>query len=186
VAAFVLYSGAMLARETISPLLGETASPELRQLIVDVITSDEKILGYHDLMVHDYGPGQRFASIHAEMDCREDPLQCHERIDELERRCLQQHNIHLVIHYDPVITHDPELTRLRNVVEQLLQQLYPEISIHDFRMLTVEDRVRIFFDAALPPDLMTQKNAISKQLETLLAEAEPQISHIFITFDIVT
>lgn len=186
VAAFVLYSGAMLARETISPLLGETASPELRQLIVDVITSDEKILGYHDLMVHDYGPGQRFASIHAEMDCREDPLQCHERIDELERRCLQQHNIHLVIHYDPVITHDPELTRLRNVVEQLLQQLHPEISIHDFRMLTVEDRVRIFFDAALPPDLMTQKNAISKQLETLLAEVEPQISHIFITFDIVT
>ena len=186
VAAFVLYSGAMLAKDTISPLLGETATPELRQLIVDVVTSDEKVLGYHDLMVHDYGPGQRFASIHVEMDRREDPLECHERIDELERLCLQQHNIHLVIHYDPVITDDPELNRLQNVVAALLQQIQPEISIHDFRMLTVEDRVRIFFDVAMPPDLMSRKEEISRRLEILLGEAEPQISHTFITFDIAT
>ena len=186
VAAFVLYSGAMLAKDTISPLLGETATPELRQLIVDVVTSDEKVLGYHDLMVHDYGPGQRFASIHVEMDRREDPLECHERIDELERLCLQQHNIHLVIHYDPVITDDPELNRLQNVVAALLQQIQPEISIHDFRMLTVEDRVRIFFDVAMPPELMSRKEEISRRLETLLGEAEPQISHTFITFDIAT
>lgn len=185
VAAFVLYSGAMLAKDTISPLLGETATPELRQLIVDVVTSDEKVLGYHDLMVHDYGPGQRFASIHVEMDRREDPLECHERIDELERLCLQ-HNIHLVIHYDPVITDDPELNRLQNVVAALLQQIQPEISIHDFRMLTVEDRVRIFFDVAMPPDLMSRKEEISRRLEILLGEAEPQISHTFITFDIAT
>ena len=186
VAAFVLYSGAMLAKDTISPLLGETATPELRQLIVDVVTSDEKVLGYHDLMVHDYGPGQRFASIHVEMDRREDPLECHERIDELERLCLQQHNIHLVIHYDPVITDDPELKRLQNVVSGLLQQIQPDISIHDFRMLTVEDRVRIFFDVAMPPELMSRKKEISRRLEVLLAETEPQISHTFITFDIVT
>ena len=170
VAAFVLYSGAMLAKDTISPLLGETATPELRQLIVDVVTSDEKVLGYHDLMVHDYGPGQRFASIHVEMDRREDPLECHERIDELERLCLQQHNIHLVIHYDPVITDDPELKRLQNVVSGLLQQIQPDISIHDFRMLTVEDRVRIFFDVAMPPELMSRKEEISRRLEVLLAE----------------
>ena len=186
VAAFVLYSGDMLAKDTISPLLGETATPELRQLIVDVVTSDEKVLGYHDLMVHDYGPGQRFASIHVEMDRREDPLECHERIDELERLCLQQHNIHLVIHYDPVITDDPELKRLQNVVSGLLQQIQPDISIHDFRMLTVEDRVRIFFDVAMPPELMSRKEEISRRLEVLLAETEPQISHTFITFDIVT
>lgn len=186
VAVFVLYSGAMLAKDTISPLLGETATPELRQLIVDVVTSDEKVLGYHDLMVHDYGPGQRFASIHVEMDRREDPLECHERIDELERLCLQQHNIHLVIHYDPVITDDPELKRLQNVVSGLLQQIQPDISIHDFRMLTVEDRVRIFFDVAMPPEWMNRKEEISRRLEALLAETEPQISHTFITFDIVT
>ena len=98
VAAFILWSGVSLGRDTVSPLLGENASPELQKLIVDVVTGEEKVLGYHDLMVHDYGPGQRFASIHVEMDRREDPLECHERIDALERLCLESHNIHLVIH----------------------------------------------------------------------------------------
>ena len=83
VALFILYSGAMLAKETISPLLGENATPELRKLILDTVQSDERVLGYHDLMVHDYGPGQRFASLHVEMDQREDPLLCHEIIDNL-------------------------------------------------------------------------------------------------------
>jgi cation diffusion facilitator family transporter len=184
VAAFILYSGAMLARDTISPLLGENASPELQQLIVDVVTGDEKVLGYHDLMVHDYGPGQRFASIHVEMDRREDPLECHERIDNLERCCLEQYNIHLVIHYDPVVTDDPELKRLKDVVQQLLQQIDGKISIHDFRMLSVDGNIRLFFDAALPPERMEQKDAVRQRLEELLKEAEPAVSHLFITFDI--
>ena len=184
VAVFILYSGVTLAKDTISPLLGETASPELRQLIVNVVSSDEKVLGYHDLMVHDYGPGQRFASIHVEMDRREDPLECHERIDELERLCLERHRIHLVIHYDPVITDDPELQRLKSVVQQLLRQIDGEISIHDFRMLSVDGRIRLFFDAALPAELMEQKDTIRQRLDELLAEAEPMVSQTFITFDI--
>ena len=134
-------------------------------------------------MVHDYGPGQRFASIHVEMDCREDPLECHERIDELERLCLQQHRIHLVIHYDPVVTDDPELQRLKAVVQQLLQQIDEGISIHDFRMLSVDGKIRLFFDAALPPEKMEQQAAIKQRLEQLLSQAEPDVSQTFITFD---
>jgi len=184
VAAFILYSGAMLARDTISPLLGENASPELQELIVTVVTADEMVLGYHDLMVHDYGPGQRFASIHVEMDRREDPLECHERIDNLERCCLEQYNIHLVIHYDPVVTDDPELQRLKNVVQQVLRQIDGKITIHDFRMLSVDGNIRLFFDAALPPERMEQKTAIKQRLDELLKEAEPAVSQTFITFDI--
>ena len=183
VAAFILYSGVNLAKETISPLLGETASPELRQVIVDVVTGDEKVLGYHDLMVHDYGPGQRFASIHVEMDRREDPLECHERIDELERQCMQLHNIHLVIHYDPVITDDPELQRLKLVTQSLLTRIDQRISLHDFRMLTVENQARIFFDVALPADLMERKDSIKQRLDEILMESEPTVSQTFITFD---
>lgn len=183
VAAFILYSGVNLAKETISPLLGETASPELRQVIVDVVTGDEKVLGYHDLMVHDYGPGQRFASIHVEMDRREDPLECHERIDELERQCMQLHNIHLVIHYDPVITDDPELQRLKLVTQSLLTRIDQRISLHDFRMLTVENQARIFFDVALPADLMERKDNIKQQLDEMLMASEPTVSQTFITFD---
>ncbi|MBO5836469.1 MAG: cation transporter, partial [Oscillospiraceae bacterium] len=76
VASFILYSGIQLGKETISPLLGEGASPELRQVIVETVSGESRVLGYHDLMVHDYGPGQRFASIHVEMDQKEDPLLC--------------------------------------------------------------------------------------------------------------
>ncbi|MEI3093030.1 MAG: cation diffusion facilitator family transporter [Oscillospiraceae bacterium] len=125
VSLFILYSGAKLAKETISPLLGEAASPELQSRIVDYISAQPKVLGYHDLMVHDYGPGQRFATIHVEMDCKEDPMQCHELIDDMERECLKSHNIHLVIHYDPVVTDDPELTRLHILVDDFSAKWTP-------------------------------------------------------------
>ena len=183
VAVFILYSGINLAKETISPLLGETASPELRQDIVDVVTGDEKVLGYHDLMVHDYGPGQRFASIHVEMDRREDPMECHERIDELERLCMQLHNVHLVVHYDPVITDDPRLQQLKQVTQTLLTEMDARITLHDFRMLPLDDEVRLFFDVALPADLMEKQNAIKQQLDEKLMAAEAIKVQTFITFD---
>lgn len=184
VALFILYSGAMLARETISPLLGETASPELRELIVGVVTAQPKVLGYHDLMVHDYGPGQRFASMHVEMDQSEDPLECHELIDDLERQCLDRHNIHLVLHYDPIVTGDEELNRLRGTVEALLKKQDPKISIHDFRMVRGKEHTNLIFDAAMPSQLMEKKKHIKKQLDEDLAAAEPGKYYTVVTFDI--
>ena len=85
VALFILYSAVGLAKETISPLLGESASPELCKVIAQMMEAEPRVLGFHDLMVHDYGPGQRFGSLHVEMDQNEDPLSCHELIDDLER-----------------------------------------------------------------------------------------------------
>ena len=184
VAAFILWSGVSLGRDTVSPLLGENASPELQKLIVDVVTGEEKVLGYHDLMVHDYGPGQRFASIHVEMDRREDPLECHELIDALERLCLESHNIHLVIHYDPVITDDPQLQQLQELTRRLLQEIEPMADLHDFRMLSADGELRLFFDVALPAQRMSQKAVIWQQLDMRLAEEEPAVGQTFITFDI--
>ena len=153
VALFILYSGLNLAKDTISPLLGENADPELREKIVDYIVSQPKVLGYHDLMVHDYGPGQRFASLHVEMDCREDPLDCHELIDDMERECLRSHNVHLVIHYDPVVIDDPALTALKRRVLCLLQAKDTRLSLHDFRMVPGKKHMNLVFDVALPRDL---------------------------------
>ena len=113
VAAFILWSGIGLVKETVNPLLGENADPELRKILIDEVRSNDKVLGFHDLMVHDYGPGQRFASIHVEMDNREDVLVCHDIIDDIERRCLEEHHVHLVIHYDPVVTDDQELLHMQ-------------------------------------------------------------------------
>ena len=183
VAVFILYSGWNLARETISPLLGENADEELRQKIVDYIASQPRVLGYHDLMVHDYGPGQRFASLHVEMDKNEDPLACHELIDDMERECLQSHNVHLVIHYDPVVTDDPELTRLREAVKSLLSIKDPRLTSHDFRMVPGEGHTNLIFDVALPLELRGQEADIKASLEHALAALDGKTYHCVITFD---
>mgnify|MGYP003306578743 CR=1 FL=1 len=183
VAVFILYSGWTLARQTISPLLGEAADPGLRQQIADFISASPKVLGYHDLMVHDYGPGQRFASIHVEMDKDEDPLSCHEIIDDLERKCLEHHGVHLVIHYDPVATDDPELERMRVVVASLLRMKDDAISIHDFRMVPGTSHTNLIFDISLPVRLSGQEKAIQAALEAALNDLDEGHYHTVITFD---
>ena len=183
VAAFILYSGINLARETISPLLGESASTELRELIISVLEDHPEVLGYHDLMVHDYGPGQRFASMHVEMDQQADPLECHELIDNLERECLKLHRVHLVLHYDPVVTGDEEQDRLRGVVEDILHQEDGRISIHDFRMVRGKGHTNLIFDAALPPELMQDKKNIKRRLDEALNASGETTYYTVVTFD---
>ena len=183
VAVFILVSGWNLAKDTISPLLGEAATPELRSLIVDYISAQPHVLGYHDLMVHDYGPGQRFATIHVEMDMREDPLFCHELIDDMERECLRNHNIHLVIHYDPVDIHDPELKARKEQVAAILQQFDPRLSLHDFRMVRGLSLTNLVFDVTLPPDLRGKEPEIRQRIETTLNENSRVTYFTVITFD---
>ena len=184
VALFILYSGIQLAKDTISPLLGESAAPTLRHDIVDYIRSNPKVLGYHDLMVHDYGPGKRYASLHVEMDHREDPMECHDIIDDMERECLRSHNIHLLIHYDPVITDDPELQRLKAAAELLLQQQDERLTLHDFRMVQGRRHMNLVFDVPLPGDLRGKEEKIRKSIEEQLNEEGPLTYHVKITFDL--
>ena len=183
IAVFIAYSGITLAKETVSPLLGENADPELREKIVDYIRRQPKVLGYHDLMVHDYGPGQRFASLHVEMDYREDPLDCHDLIDNLERECLRSHNVHLVIHYDPVITDDPELQRLKEEVSRLLKQYDERLTLHDFRMVQGRKHMNLVFDVALPSELRGAEKQIRQGIEDTLNEEGPMVYHVKITYD---
>ena len=183
VAAFILYSGWHMARETISPLLGEGADPQLQEQIACFISSKPKVLGYHDLMVHDYGPGQRFATLHVEMDKDEDPLVCHELIDEMERKCLKYYGVHLVIHYDPVVTDDPELERMRSLVTSILRVKDEGISIHDFRMVPTQHHTNLLFDVALPVKLQGQEQTICAALETALNDLGEGVYHTIITFD---
>lgn len=103
VALFILYSGIKLTRETISPLLGKKADDDLIEQISELVLSHEPVLGIHDLLVHDYGPGKCYASVHAEMSAEEDPIVSHEIIDHIERETLERMNVHLVIHFDPVV-----------------------------------------------------------------------------------
>ena len=183
VALFILYSGWGLAKETISPLLGESANPELRQQIVDYVESQPEVLGFHDLMVHDYGPGQRFASLHVEMDAKADPLICHERIDDMERECLLSHNVHLVIHYDPVVTDDPQLNLLKGQVNDLLKEQDGRLSLHDFRMVPGKRHMNLVFDVALPSDLQGKEKEITQYLDQRMNTQKEMTYHLKITFD---
>ena len=184
VALFILYSGLNLAKDTISPLLGENADSELREKIVDYIVAQPKVLGYHDLMVHDYGPGQRFASLHVEMDCREDPMDCHELIDDMERECLRSHNVHLVIHYDPVVIDDPVLTALKAKVQCLLQAKDSRLSLHDFRMVPGKRHMNLVFDVALPRDMKDKGEALRSWVEDTLNAEGDMVYHVIITYDV--
>lgn len=149
VALFILYSGIRSVQATAAPLLGRRADPVQAQRLKELILSQEKILGVHDLIVHDYGPGQYYASAHAEVSAREDPLVCHDLIDAIERRALEQLRVNLVIHYDPVETDDRELEQLRSLVAQTVQELDGQLSVHDLRLVRGR-QTRLVFDLAAP------------------------------------
>ena len=183
VAVFILWSGWNMAKETISPLLGENGSPELQKQIVAALRTNGKILGYHDLMVHDYGPGQRFASVHVEMDMKEDPLSCHTIIDDVERYCLEQYRVHLVIHYDPIVTDDAELNEKRKEVELVLRSIDERIHFHDFRLVRGDTHTNLIFDIILPPDLTGREKQVKRQLDTAINLHSPTKYYTVITFD---
>ena len=134
-------------------------------------------------MVHDYGPGQRFASIHVEMDQREDPLLCHEIIDDLERACLEEHNIHLVIHYDPVVTDDPEQNTLRELMQSTLAAFDSRLTLHDFRMVRGNGHSNLIFDISLPDDLKKQESTLRGSVKKALDDYTQGVYHAVITFD---
>ena len=118
------------------------------------------------------------------MDEKESALECHEIIDNLERILLNEHNIHLVIHYDPVVTGNAEMERLKQLVLHLLQNRDRRISIHDFRMVQGKGHTNLIFDVSLPADLMEQKKAIKAELDAQLNQVEGATYYTVITFDL--
>ena len=184
VSAFIIYSGITLGKETISPLLGESGSPELRKAIAETVSSEPLILGYHDLMVHDYGPGQRFASMHVEMDQKEDPLFCHELIDDLERLCFEKHNVHLVIHYDPVVIGDSHQDRLKGYILGVMAGIDTRLTLHDLRMVRGKGHTNLIFDIALPEEMLGRKDEIKEAIDNALAALGETRYYTVITFDL--
>lgn len=183
VSLFILYSGIKLAGETMSPLLGEGANPELQKQITDYINGCPMVLGCHDLMVHDYGPGRRYASIHVEIDKNEDPMACHARIDRMERECLKNYGTHLVIHYDPVVTDDPEVNSTKRLVNTIIKVRDGRLTIHDFRMVDYGESVKMSFDMVLPEDLRGQEQSIKETVEKALNSLDSKKYYADITFD---
>lgn len=182
VALFIIWSGIGIAKNTIDPLLGQQTDPALKKLLASEILSNDKVLGFHDLMVHDYGPGQRFATAHVEMDMREDPLVCHDIIDNIERACMEKHNIHLSIHYDPIVTDDEELNHMRQLIQAKIQGIDPRLSIHDFRMVRGTSHTNLIFDMIIPYEMKDAKAELKHRIDDAVRQESDRYFTV-ITFD---
>ena len=182
VALFILWSGVGVVKDTVDPLLGAKPDEALVRAIAYLMTSHVDILGFHDLMVHDYGPGRRFASVHAEIDHRIDPLIAHEILDEIERQAKRELHVDLVIHYDPVVTDDPEVAAVRTRVLQIMHGLDPRLSLHDFRMVSGSHHVNVIFDMVIPPEDAQTAEQLRRQIEAQLQDGK-KTYHLIVTFD---
>lgn len=169
VAVFILWSGCRLVRETISPLLGMPADKEQVAALEALVLSHEKVLGIHDLLIHDYGPGRCFASIHAELSATEDPLCCHAIIDSIEHAALDALGIRLVIHYDPVDTSDSRRESLQALTASVVTAIDARLSLHDFHVVSADGVTRLHFDLTLPYALQGEHDAIKTAIEEQLA-----------------
>jgi len=150
VAVFILVSGFSLVRDTIDPMLGSAPEKAQVEAIREKIMSYPGVLGTHDLLVHDYGPGRQFASVHLEMDARDDPMDSHDLIDNIERDFLRETGLHLVIHYDPVATDDPRVAVMRALIEQTAKEIHPGMTIHDLRIVPGNSHTNVVFDCVVP------------------------------------
>ena len=164
VAVFIVVSGVKLIIETGDPLLGMAPDQELVKSIYQKILSYDGIIGIHDLAVHNYGVGRCFASVHCEVPAEEDILKSHDIIDNIERDFLEHDHIHLVIHLDPVVTQDERTEALHRQVRELVGRIYPQVSIHDFRVVWGITHSNVLFDVAAPFSLEDSDQEIKEKL----------------------
>ncbi len=147
---FICYAGINAAKDTIGPLLGQAPDPAFVKQIEDIVMSYDGVLGIHDLIVHNYGPGRVLISVHAEVSAEGDVLTMHDMIDLIEHELRDRLQCHAVIHMDPVRMNDPETNRLKELVNGYLHEISLQLSLHDFRIVTGPTHTNIIFDVAVP------------------------------------
>lgn len=173
VALFILYSGWGLVKDAIAPLLGQAPDPELVAHILEVTREYPGVLGIHDLIVHDYGPGRRFASLHVEMDAAGDVLHSHDVIDQIERRFLEQDGLHVIIHYDPIVTGDGQTARAREYLARAVKSIDPRLTIHDLRMVPGHTHTNLIFDLVVPHDFEMPACRLKAEVAALAKKEDP-------------
>lgn len=183
VALFILYSGLMLARDTINIILGKPPEIEKIRDIEDTILSFEGFIGVHDLIIHNYGAGREFASVHVEVPQDIDIVKCHERIDLCEKLVKEKLDIELVIHMDPVETDNEEINTTKQAIAAALQKIHPHLTLHDFRMTPKsEGRTNFIFDVVVPADLNMSATALREKINGVVKQLNPTY-YTVITFD---
>lgn len=173
VALFILYSGIGLVKETLDPLLGKAPDPEFVDYMQNKIMSYNGVLGTHDLMVHDYGPGRKFASVHVEMAAEKDVIESHDVIDNIERDFLLNDNLNLIVHYDPIITGDAMVNDMRSWLSEQVKTISSSLSIHDLRIVPGKTHVNLIFDCVVPPSIAGNCTEITSEIKKLVEDRYP-------------
>ncbi len=180
VAVFILRAGYGLAKDALSPLLGEKADPELVHEIEALVTSYPGILGVHDMIVHNYGAGHWFASLHAEVPSDGNILAIHETIDAIEQQVLKSLHVFLVIHMDPVEINNARVQAVRRQTEDILRGIDPSLSMHDFRMVDGENQINLIFDVVVDHTFVPDQ--LRARIRTALQDIDPRYNPV-IVFD---
>ena len=176
VGAFIVWSGIGLVRETVDPLLGSAPSPEEVEHIRSKIMSYPGVLGTHDLMVHDYGPGRQFASVHVEMAAEADVLESHDVLDNIEQDFLRDDGLVMTIHYDPIVTSDDSVNNLRHWLDGLVKGIDGRLSIHDLRTVPGPTHTNVIFDCLKPHGVDMTDAELRSRICELVEREHPEYS----------
>ncbi len=183
VAAFIIFSGLSSAKGTLDSILGAPPEPELIEGIKDCIFSFEGFIGVHDLIVHNYGPGRQFASVHVEVPHDTDIVACHEKIDICEKLVRERLGVELVIHMDPVETDNEQINSTKEALSHELKNIHPDLSLHDFRMTPKsKNRTNFIFDVVLPASVKLKEAEIRQRIDEK-AKSIDKGYYCVITFD---
>lgn len=170
VSVFILFTGYKAIKETVDLLLGMKPDPEFIKDIEEEAKKYDMISGIHDIMVHDYGPGRKIVSFHAEVPADEDICKVHDIIDQMEQDLFEKFNCITTIHMDPIVVDNKEINDMRDFTEKIVKELNPEFSIHDFRMTDGGKRVNLIFDLVVPRDKEYDKEEIIKNVQQKIHE----------------
>lgn len=166
VAVFILYSGICAGKETLDPLLGQPPSAEFVGRIRNLVMAHKRVLGIHDLIVHDYGPGRTMISLHAEVSASENVLELHDEIDNVEKELREKLGCETVIHMDPIVTDDGVTEETRRKVADLVHCIDDQINIHDFRMVAGPTHTNVIFDAVVPFKFRLSDEDVARKIRT--------------------
>lgn len=183
VALFIMYSGVMLVKETSSPLLGQAPDPDLVKSIEENVMAYDGVLGVHDLVVHDYGPGNVFASIHIEVDAHENILKSHDLVDNIENEVGHKLNVELVGHMDPIDTKDILVAELNEEISQIIIPLKDVVGFHDIRVVKGDTHTNVIFDLVLSVDNEESKSYLREYLQKEISKKHPNF-YLVVKFDL--
>lgn len=176
VSVVVILAGIDVFKDTIDPLLGLAPNKELIKEIEKFILSYDKPVGIHDLMMHDYGPGRMFMTVHVEVDSRDDIMAIHEEIDAIERAIQQEFGILTTIHYDPIDIHNPFLNSIKKQVCEIVEGIDDQYSIHDFRMVSGANHINLIFDVLIPANDEIDHQTLKKKISDHVAQLDNRYS----------